>query len=302
MKKLLTGLLVVAFVIGPGLASAETSSVDALLAQLKVLQERIAALTAAETSVQTAKTDVLASLKLIRGLRQGMSGDDVAALQALLASDPDTYPEGLVTGFYGGLTANAVKNFQKKHGIEAVGFVGPKTLQKLNEESETLGLSEVEDSGQGIGVSKRLCAKVPPGHLIAPGWLRKNGGVAPIVPLCQTLPGGIIGKTGSSTPGKKATSTEKVLISNLRANNVGTSTAVINWNTNLSSDSKVWYSSSSPWMLASSTLVSSGSLVTTHSLNLTGLSTSTTYYYVAVSSNGTSTATTSPKSFETDED
>ncbi len=298
MKKLLTGLLVIAFVVAPSLASAETSSVDAMLAQLKLLQDRIAALTSAQTTVQTAKSDVLASLKLIRGLRQGMSGEDVSALQAILAADTETYPEGLVTGFYGQLTANAVKNFQKKHGIEAVGFVGPKTLQKLNEESETLGLAEAEGDNQGQG--KRLCAKVPPGHLIAPGWLRKNGGIAPIVPECQKLPGGIIGKIGSSTPGTGST-TDRVTISKLRANEIGTSTAIINWNTNLPSDSKVWYSSSTPWVLASSTLVSSSSMVTSHSLNLSGLATSTTYYYVAVSTNGSTTATSSAKSFETDD-
>jgi peptidoglycan hydrolase-like protein with peptidoglycan-binding domain len=284
--------------VAPSLASAETSSVDAMLAQLKLLQDRIAALTSAQTTVQTAKSDVLASLKLIRGLRQGMSGEDVSALQAILASDTETYPEGLVTGFYGQLTANAVKKFQMKHGIEAVGFVGPKTLQKLNEESETLGLAEVED-GDNRGQGKRLCAKVPPGHLIAPGWLRKNGGVAPIVPECQKLPGGIIGKLGSTTPTTGST-TARVYISRLRANDVSTSTAVINWNTNVPADSRVWYSSSTPWVLASSTLVSSTSLVTSHSLTLIGLATSTPYYYVAVSSNGSTTSTTSPKVFETD--
>jgi peptidoglycan hydrolase-like protein with peptidoglycan-binding domain len=300
MKKLLTGLVALTFVVSPSLASAETSSVQALLDQLKVLQERIAALTTAQTTTQTAKSEVMASLKLIRGLRQGMSGEDVTALQTLLAADTETYPEGIVSGFYGQLTANAVKNFQRKHGIEAVGFVGPKTLQKLNEESETLGLAEVENGSNGIGISKRLCAKVPPGHLIAPGWLRKNGGVAPIVPECQKLPGGIVGRLGSTTP-RTGSTTDRVTISNLRANNVSTSTANINWNTNLASDSKVWYSSTSPWVLASSTLVSSTSMVKTHSLNISGLATSTTYYYVAVSTNGSTTATTSPKAFETDE-
>ena len=300
MKKLLTGLVAVVILVGgPSLASAQnSSSVDALLAQLKILQDRIAALTTSTESVQTAKSDIKDSLKLIRGLRQGMSGEDVAALQAILSADDSVYPEGIVSGFYGQLTANAVRKFQMKHGIEAVGFVGPKTLQKLNEDSETLGLSEESDTSVGQG--KRLCAKVPPGHLIAPGWLKKNNGVKPIVPACQTLPGGILGKLGSTTPGKAST-TDRVSISKLRANDVGTSTATINWNTNVLSNSNVWYSSSTPFVLASSTLVSSSTLVKTHSLNISGLATSTTYYYIAVSSNGSTTATTSPKAFETDE-
>lgn len=299
MKKLLTGLIaIVIFFGGPTLALAQnSSSVDALLAQLKILQDRIATLTTATESMQTAKSDVKESLKLIRGLRQGMSGEDVAALQAILAADPSIYPEGIVSGFYGQLTSNAVRKFQMKHGIEAVGFVGPKTLQKLNSESETLGLTEESDSSVSQG--KRLCAKVPPGHLIAPGWLKKNVGVKPIVPACQTLPGGIAKKLGSTTPSTSST-TPRVSISRLRANNVGTSTAVINWDTNVLSNSKVWYSSRTPLVLASSTLVSSSSLVKNHSLNINGLATSTIYYYIAVSSNGSTTATTSPKAFETD--
>lgn len=302
MKELLTGIVTAAFIASPILASAETtSSVQAMLDQLKALQDKVAALTSAQNAVQTAKSDVIASLKLIRGLRQGMSGDDVSALQAILAADPDTYPEGLVTGFYGQLTANAVKKFQTKHGIEAVGFVGPKTLQKLNEESETLGLSE-EESGQGIGVSKKLCAKVPPGHLIAPGWLKKNGGVAPLVPTCQKLPPGIIGKLGSSTPGTGSTTVDRVTLSKIRAVNTGVSSTTIKWNTNLPSNSKVWYSSTSPLSFASSTLVSSNTLVTSHEVALSNLASSTIYYYVVVSSNGSTTATSSQKSFETDEE
>ena len=62
-----------------------------------------------------------------------MTGDDVETLQQILATDPDIYFEGLVTGYFGQLTKNAVKRFQKATGIEQVGQVGPKTLSKLND-------------------------------------------------------------------------------------------------------------------------------------------------------------------------
>lgn len=57
----------------------------------------------------------------------------MATVQNFLAKDPDVYPEGSVTGFFGPATQRAVKRFQEKHGIEPVGFVGPATRAKLNE-------------------------------------------------------------------------------------------------------------------------------------------------------------------------
>lgn len=63
----------------------------------------------------------------------GMQSDDVKRLQEYLAKDPELYPEGLTTGYYGPLTTAAVRRFQAKYGIAQVGRVGPQTLAKLNE-------------------------------------------------------------------------------------------------------------------------------------------------------------------------
>ena len=73
------------------------------------------------------------AIGLTRELSQGASGDDVTALQEFLAKDKDVYPEGLATGYFGGLTVQAVKRFQAKYGISQVGKVGPQTLLKLQE-------------------------------------------------------------------------------------------------------------------------------------------------------------------------
>jgi peptidoglycan hydrolase-like protein with peptidoglycan-binding domain len=62
----------------------------------------------------------------------GSTGDDVTALQTFLAMDPSIYPEGLVTGYYGSLTASAVTRFQARYGIDQVGVVGPITRAKIN--------------------------------------------------------------------------------------------------------------------------------------------------------------------------
>jgi peptidoglycan hydrolase-like protein with peptidoglycan-binding domain len=67
----------------------------------------------------------------------GSTGPEVSALQSLLSSLPNIYPEKLVTGTFGPLTAKAVGRFQELHnlakpGDAAYGFVGPATRAKLN--------------------------------------------------------------------------------------------------------------------------------------------------------------------------
>lgn len=69
----------------------------------------------------------------------GSTGTAVRNLQAFLATDATIYPEGLITGYYGSLTAAAVKRFQCRQGIvcsgsvstTGYGKVGPMTLAKL---------------------------------------------------------------------------------------------------------------------------------------------------------------------------
>ncbi len=63
----------------------------------------------------------------------GSTGADVSTLQTFLAQDTSIYLQGLVTGYFGSLTSAAVKNFQNKYGISAVGRVGPQTMAKINE-------------------------------------------------------------------------------------------------------------------------------------------------------------------------
>jgi hypothetical protein len=69
---------------------------------------------------------------LYRQLQQGMSGSDVSDLQTFLAADASVYPQGLVTGYFGSLTAAAVSRFQAKNGISVVGRVGPITMAAIN--------------------------------------------------------------------------------------------------------------------------------------------------------------------------
>lgn len=69
---------------------------------------------------------------LTRQLDLGMTGTDVSSLQTFLAQDNTIYPQGLITGYFGGLTHSAVSNFQARNGLPSVGRVGPATLPVIN--------------------------------------------------------------------------------------------------------------------------------------------------------------------------
>ncbi len=69
---------------------------------------------------------------LTRQLEVGSTGTDVSALQTFLALDSSLYPEGLVTGYFGALTQGAVRRFQTRNNISAVGRIGPATLPVIN--------------------------------------------------------------------------------------------------------------------------------------------------------------------------
>ncbi|MBX4198626.1 peptidoglycan-binding protein [Candidatus Parcubacteria bacterium] len=257
----------------------------------------------------------ISQLQLLRSLRQGMTGEEVALLQTLLAAQPDIYPEGLVTGTYGPLTAKAVTKFQKANGLEQVGTVGPKTRQKLN-----MFLNQnISISGDSSATSTPpACVMVPPGHLIAPGFLKKhppmnvmgsttpgNASTSPSMRPCIKLPPGIAKKLpgfGTTTPPiiPPVTDTASPVISSLVASTVTASTSRIMWTTNEAATTKLMYGTSTPVVSASSTTVILSGLSLAHTVDLGNLATSTTYYFVAVSADAVgNSATSSQMSFTT---
>jgi peptidoglycan hydrolase-like protein with peptidoglycan-binding domain len=104
-----------------------------------------------------------ASAALTRQLDMGMSGVDVSSLQSFLAQDPSIYPQGLVTGYFGSLTAAAVSNFQRNNDLDIVGRVGPMTLAEINRQMALGGIS-------GIGGGLTALSQAP---------IISNIGVAP---------------------------------------------------------------------------------------------------------------------------
>ncbi len=297
MKKLLGIALTVTVLCGGGVAMAETTTstsaqIQALLVQIQQLQNQL-------NQLQTQKQAAIENL--VEALQEGSTGDQVTILQAILAADPSIYPEGRITGFFGALTKQAVHRFQEKNGLPSVGVVGPLTRGKLNQLLEVNQLSfedEDEDatSTHATSTAHHACAIVPPGHLIAAGWLKKMDGVRPIVPACQHLPKGIMDNMGRSTSSTSTVDTVAPVISGITST-VSTSSATIKWHTNEFATAQVWYGTSTT--LGSSTTLNVN-LMKEHSQILSGLTASSTYYYSVGSKDAAGNlATSSQQTFAT---
>ena len=89
--------------------------------------------------VQIPSSCLTLTSNLYLGLNDNDTGGDVTKLQMFLAKDKSIYPEGLVTGYYGLTTEEAVKRWQAANGIvssgtsETTGYgvVGPSTRGKM---------------------------------------------------------------------------------------------------------------------------------------------------------------------------
>lgn len=118
--------------------------IQGLLAQVEDLKEQLYEL----------RGEVRAEIKA--GLEEGMTDEDIEDIQEILATDPTIYPQGLVTGYFGPLTRNALTRFQQKFELKATG--------DLNEETR-LYLEEL--------LKERFGERVPTGLLRAPGIREK---------------------------------------------------------------------------------------------------------------------------------
>ena len=80
--------------------------------------------------VYTAPTETTTVYKFTKALKLGSTGTEVTQLQKKLKELG--FLSGSATGYYGSLTAAAVKKFQKLHKLEQLGSVGPGTRAELN--------------------------------------------------------------------------------------------------------------------------------------------------------------------------
>lgn len=143
-------LMLITSVNAPSVYATSTVAATSLEVQIAELLKQVEALKAKIQTLEGTNTSLsneLTKLKLENQLRVGAEGDDVRTLQKLLASDTSIYPEGLITGYFGSLTENAVKRFQAKVKLEQVGAVGPETLARINEILSAAGATGQIPSG-----------------------------------------------------------------------------------------------------------------------------------------------------------
>ncbi|MFH0804197.1 MAG: fibronectin type III domain-containing protein [Candidatus Zambryskibacteria bacterium] len=89
----------------------------------------------------------------------------------------------------------------------------------------------------------------------------------------------------TTTPVSDTTPPTIVFATNL---GLSASTTSVIWVTNEASDSKIWFSTTAPVATTTSPMASSGTLSYFHQLNLSGLATSTLYYYTISSTDASS--------------
>jgi len=153
-----------------------------------------------------------------------------------------------------------------------------------------------KDHATSTATSSPSCLKAF-GHLIAPGWI-KNFGAVSVGDACR-LPFGIFRHLhGATSTPPSSTSTPDVtapVMSSLSATSTASTTMTVSWTTNEPSTSAVFYATSSPLSLSTTTTqsVATSSLVTTHSVSLTGLTASTTYFLEAQSRDASGNTSTS---------
>lgn len=313
------------------------TSTDALAAQIKSLQEALAKLKAEREALEDADDsddgdrddrnanraardalkieikqtkseikDAKRELKFFRSLARGMSGDDVRDLQELLAQDPTIFSLDLITGFFGPKTEEALRKFQRKHGIDAIGIFGPKTQAKIlalfiGRELppgiiKRLGL-EMSSTTPGTGFLA-IC-HIPPGN-VANKQTLVIGIPALGAHLAHGDTVGVCAGSGTATTTPPAVDTTAPIISGIGVSGISSTTAAISWNTNENAVSKVFYATSSPVNVSTALSVGTASSTMFHMHSLTGLAASTTHYFVVQSKDAANnTATSSVQSFLT---
>ena len=132
-KQYIVGLcfvILAAIMVMPSSASAETTStttatVTTTSTQLALIQSLMKQIEDLKAKLATLRGEVRSELK--DGLKEGMTDEDIKKVQELLATDPTIYPKGLVTGYYGPMTKEAILKFQARHELRTTGEVDAET-------------------------------------------------------------------------------------------------------------------------------------------------------------------------------
>jgi len=122
--------------------NSQEKLIQRLMAQIEELKAKIAAVQEKIAAILAQKSDIYCQ-RLSQNLYLGMKNAQVKCLQGFLKKQgKEIYPQGIISGFFGGLTREAVIRFQDKYKKEILlplglkngtGYVGFSTRQKINE-------------------------------------------------------------------------------------------------------------------------------------------------------------------------
>ncbi len=133
MKRLFTGMIAIALVLGVFLptSTASAATMAELQAMIASLQAQLSAMNGGSMTGAQAQSMFNTDLTI------GSKNSDVSSLQALLISKGYSIPAG-ATGYFGAQTRSAVAAWQAASGImPAVGYFGPKSRAAINAMSMT---------------------------------------------------------------------------------------------------------------------------------------------------------------------
>lgn len=289
-------------------STASSASVEALVRQVQELLAQIATLQAKIDATKKEVVSIKQELALTRALAFGSKGKDVSELQEFLKTYSDIYPEGLVTGYYGRATENAVKRLQEKHGLEKAGVVGPKTREKLKFLfSERAGKGLKCDDGRCTapinltGTASTTTGTNGTGKVTICHKPEKKHSGETITIAAPALSAHLAhGDTSGACGGGTATTTPDTtapVISNIVSSPL-TTTAGIAWDTNENTTYELWYGTATPVILGTPNMT--GGLNTHQAVGISSLSPDTTYYFVIAAKDASGNISTSTEqSFKT---
>jgi peptidoglycan hydrolase-like protein with peptidoglycan-binding domain len=109
---------------------------EAIMTQMELLQKEFLTLASGIQSENTTtpSPQVLgasASAVFTESLDEGETNNDLKRVQTLLATDPEIYPYGVSSGFFGPKTKEAIQNLQSRFNLDPVGVIGPATTALL---------------------------------------------------------------------------------------------------------------------------------------------------------------------------
>ncbi len=139
LKQIFLSLLAVV-VIGftPFPASAQTpdlsdalARMNSIISEMEKLRAEFTALTSSVSQTSNTPTPTVLGIQtssvFTESLEYGETNNDIKKIQQLLATDPEIYPYGVASGFFGPKTEEAINNLQVRNGWDPVGIVGPAT-------------------------------------------------------------------------------------------------------------------------------------------------------------------------------